>query len=183
MKGFLGKLFGSNEKDPEGSGPTELVADVLETVLNAASLELSFDVVVDSDSNDINVEFYGDDEGLLLNKDGQLLDAFQLYIKRVVQHQYPEDKINVSLDCDNFKERMNKSLIKLADKLKGIALDKGKVVYFRALPPRKRRIVHQYIAEDTRVNSHSVGDGFFKKIKIFPADKSAKTSGDVGIEA
>ena len=180
MKGFLGKLFGGSEKGSTESGPTELVADVLETVVNAASLDLSFDVVVDSDSSDINVEFYGDDEGLLLNKDGQLLDAFQLYIKRVVQHQYPEDRINVNLDCDNFKERMNKSLIKLADKLKGIALDKEKVVYFRALPPRKRRIVHQYIAEDKRVSSHSVGDGFFKKIKIYPNNESASKDAEAG---
>jgi spoIIIJ-associated protein len=56
----------------------------------------------------------------------------------------------------------------LADKLKGIAIDKGKSVYFRALPPKDRKLIHQYLAEDGRVKSRSVGEGHFKKIKIYP---------------
>ena len=56
----------------------------------------------------------------------------------------------------------------LADKLKGIALEKGKSVYFRALPPKDRKVIHQYLANDQRVKSRSIGDGLFKKIKIYP---------------
>ena len=47
-------------------------------------------------------------------------------------------------------------------------MSKGKPVYFRALPPRDRKVVHQYLAEDGRVKSRSIGDGLYKKIKIFP---------------
>ncbi|MCB0415883.1 MAG: hypothetical protein KDD50_16215, partial [Bdellovibrionales bacterium] len=69
---------------------------------------------------------------------------------------------------DGFRQEANDELIKLAEKLKGIALKKKKSVYFRALPPKDRKIIHQYLAEDGRVKSQSVGDGLYKKIKIFP---------------
>ena len=54
------------------------------------------------------------------------------------------------------------------EKLKNVAVEKGKPVYFRALPPRDRKLIHQFLAEDGRVKSRSVGEGVFKKIKIFP---------------
>lgn len=71
-------------------------------------------------------------------------------------------------------------MIELADKLKEIALTKGKPVYFRALPPKDRKVVHQYLAEDGRVKSRSVGDGHFKKIKIFPLKESQNQEKDDG---
>ena len=80
----------------------------------------------------------------------------------------------VNLECANFREQANEALIALAEKLKGIALSKGKSVYFRALPPKDRKVIHQYLAEDGRVKSRSIGEGHFKKIKIYPA-KSTDT--------
>jgi spoIIIJ-associated protein len=64
-------------------------------------------------------------------------------------------------------------LIELAEKLKGIVIDKGRSVYVRALMPKDRKIVHQYLAGDERVKSKSIGDGLYKKIKIFPASSSS----------
>jgi len=77
--------------------------------------------------------------------------------------------VNVYCDSNNYRKEASEELIKLADKLKKIALDKNKSVYFRALPPKDRKTIHQYLAEDGRVKSKSVGEGHFKKIKIFPA--------------
>ena len=167
MKGFLGKLFGGKEVDSKESSPAALLADVLETIINIANLELSFDVLVNEETNGIKIDLYGTDEGLLLNRDGQLLDGLQLYLKRVLQHQLPEDRIGLILDCDNYRERSDESLLKLANKLKGIVIQKGKPVYVKALPPGKRKIVHQFLADDDRVKSRSIGDGHFKKVKIF----------------
>ena len=59
----------------------------------------------------------------------------------------------------------------LAEKLKNRAIDQGKSVYLRALPPKDRKIIHQFLANDDRVKSRSVGDGLYKKIKIYPNKK------------
>lgn len=172
MTSLLGKLFGGKKKG--GSDLETLIDDVLKDLMDLTHLKLSFDL--DRKEDEITVNFFGEDEEFLTSKEGQLLDSMQLYIRRVVQHQVPDEKVHVNLDCANFRKDAEQALIELADKLKEIALSKGKPVYFRALPPKDRKVVHQYLAEDGRVKSRSVGDGHFKKIKIFPLkEKNAET--------
>ncbi len=165
MTGLFGKLFGKKAK---ADGPVGIVEDIMTNIIKLSGLELSFDSKTLEDGT-IHLDVYGKDEELLTGKEGQLLDAFQLYIRRALQHQMPEDNINVNIDCANFREQADAALIALAEKLKDIALTKGKSVYFRALPPKDRKVIHQYLAEDGRVKSRSIGDGHFKKIKIYPA--------------
>lgn len=168
MTGLLGKLFGKKKKAAEG--PEGLVEGILGELFELAGFELGFEVKTQADGS-IHVDVFGEDEEMLTAKEGQLLDAIQLYVRRAVQHQDPEQSLNVNIDCSNFREQANEALIQLAEKLKGIALDKGKSVYFRALPPKDRKVIHQYLAEDGRVKSRSVGEGHFKKIKIYPVDE------------
>ena len=178
MSGFLGKLFGSKKKAKETDGPEGLVEQILGQVIELAQFDLSFEVKNLDDQGFINVDLSGPDEEMLIGKEGMLLDALQLYVRRAVQHQLPDQQINVNLDCSNFREQANEALIALADKLKGIALEKGKSVYFRALPPKDRKVIHQYLAEDGRVKSRSIGDGHFKKIKIYPIKAGENAAGD-----
>lgn len=166
MTGFLGKLFG--KKKEKANGPEGLVDDLLGQIMQLGQFDLSYEIKSIDDTGNLNVEISGPDEELLTSKEGQLLDALQLYVRRAIQHQLPDQNINVNLDCSNFREQANEALIALAEKLKGIALTKGKSVYFRALPPKDRKVIHQYLAEDGRVKSRSIGDGHFKKIKIYP---------------
>lgn len=167
---FLKKLFGfgnSGRADIE-----DLIEETLDGLIEKADLDLTFDI--HEDDNLFTVELSGEDAELVKAKDGQLLDAFQFFVKRVVQHSHSEERINVIFDCDGYREEADNALIELAEKLKGIALDKNKSVYFRALPPRDRRIVHQHLAKDERVKSKSIGDGLYKKIKVFPINLKKK---------
>ena len=166
MTGILGKIFGSKKKKAEGV--EGLIEELLSQVIELSKWELTFDISRSGADDEIFVNFSGGDEELLLAKEGQLLDALQLFVRRAVQHQMADERGNINLDCANFREQANEALIALAEKLKGIALTKGKSVYFRALPPKDRKVIHQYLAEDGRVKSRSIGDGHFKKIKIYP---------------
>jgi len=174
MTGIFGKLFGSKKK--KGDGPEGIVDDILGQVIEMARFELSYDIKTLEDGS-LHVDVFGKDEELLIGKEGQLLDALQLYVRRAIQHQLPETNIIVNLDSANFREQANEALIALAEKLKDIALTKGKSVYFRALPPKDRKVIHQYLAEDGRVKSRSIGEGHFKKIKIYPAKSANEGEG------
>lgn len=169
---FFGKLFSSRNKEEkevsESHEAITLISKTLEKLLSLSKLRLSFDIEIDED-NQILVEFFGEDEEKLLQREGQLLDALQLYVKRVLQHQLPNEKIALSMDCDDFRRKVDQSLIDLASKLRDVAIHKSKPVYFRALSPRDRKIIHQYLAEDGRVQSRSIGEGLYKKIKIYPS--------------
>lgn len=170
MTGFFGKIFGKKEA-PVSSSPVAIVEDVLGGLIETANLDFGFDVTLEGkdDQQQMLIEIYGDDEELLRAREGQLLDAIQLFLTRVVQHQLKDERIAIHVDNAGFRAQANQELMDLAEKLKNIALDKGKPVYFRALPPRDRKIIHQYLAEDIRVKSRSVGEGLYKKIKIYPS--------------
>lgn len=182
MTGFFSKLFGGKKKEaatPAANSAAGLVQNVMKGLIEKAQLDLTFDVRSDSSSEteEITVELSGSDEPLLTEKEGALLDAFQLFIKRVLQHQMPDARVNVSFDSNGFREESSKSLVDLAEKLKEKALEQGRSVYLRALPPKDRKIVHQYLANDERVRSRSVGDGLYKKIKIYPVKNGSRDTG------
>lgn len=168
MAGFFKKLFGGGKKS--SSGIEGLVEETLAGVIEKAGFDLSFDLKFEKneDENVLTIEFSGGDEELLKDKKGQLLDAFQLLTKRVLQHNFPEDKTNVLVDAGGYREETEQALIDKAENLKQMALEQGRSVYYRALPPKERKIVHQYLSQDPRIKSRSLGDGLYKKIKIYP---------------
>lgn len=175
MSGFLSKIFGGKKKS-EGNDVESLVQTTLDGLLDKANIDLTYELTTDTNSQgepQINIELSGADEDLVRDQEGQMIDAIQLFLKRVVQHHFAEDRTNIIIDCNGYREESSQALVELAEKLKGIALEKGKSVYFRALPPRDRKIIHQYLAEDQRVKSRSVGDGLYKKIKIYPTKNAA----------
>ena len=187
MSGFFSKLFGGKKKDAStvgqsGGSAVQVVDDVMKGLIEKAQLQLTYTCTTDGatdQTEEVTVQFSGEDEALLVEKEGALLDAFQLFIKRVLQHQLPDTRVNVSFDCNNFREESSRSLVELAEKLKEKALEQGRSVYLRALPPKDRKIVHQHLANDERVRSRSVGEGLYKKIKIYPVKNAGReASGD-----
>lgn len=166
MTGFLSRLFGG--KGSSGSEHAETaIRETLDGIISKADLELLYEISSDEEKN-IHVELSGADEELVLERNAQLMDAIQLLLLRVLQHRFQEERIDVTVDCGNFQKQVNDSLIEMAEKLRDKALNSNKTVYFRALPPKERKIVHQFLATDGRVKSRSVGDGMFKRIKVFP---------------
>ncbi len=170
MGGFFSKLFGGS-KQKSGGASADLVQSNLLELIEKGRFDLDINVSEKSEEGGdtlISIDFSGNDEELLKDRKGQLLDAFQLYTRRVLQHHFPEGRYNVVVDCGGFREETEQALLERADSLKAIAIEQGKSVYYRALPPRERKIIHQYLAQDPRVKSRSLGEGLYKKIKIYP---------------
>lgn len=174
---LLTKIFGGG---PTKTGAESILDEVVTNVIKHSGLKLSYDIKVSKDGKDMLFDFYGEDEELIKDKDGAFLNAMQLFLKRVQQNKSEDERVNIIVDSGTFREDQDQSLIDLAEKLKSVCLKKKKPVYFRAFPPRERKIIHQYLSDDTSIRSKSVGDGLFKKIKIYPANykPSRKKSND-----
>src|SRR5690348_2621785 len=104
LEKFFGKKGGANE------GATQIVEDTLDGIFGRAGFDLSYDLNTDDQGN-IQVEIFGNDQQNLVDKEGQLLDAFQLYLKRVLQHQLPEEKVNIYCDSNNYRKEASEELI------------------------------------------------------------------------
>ncbi len=181
--GFFSKLFGGKSKGAN-SEVEALVQKTLEGIVEKAQFDLTFQISTEKEEDGgstLSVEFNGADEEILKDKKGQMLDAFQLFLKRVVQHNFPDDKTNITVDCGGYRDESANALIERAENLKAICIEQGKSVYYRALPPKDRKVVHQYLAKDPRVKSRSLGDGLYKKIKIYPA--KGQSQGNASDEA
>ena len=171
MAGFFSKLFGGGKGKSGNSEVEGLVQDTLAGIIEKGQFDLSFEIHASEEEGEstLAIEISGGDEELLKDRKGQMLDSLQLLLKRVIQHNFPEDKTNITVDCGGFRDETSAALIERAENLKAIAIEQGKTVYYRALPPKDRKIVHQHLAKDPRVKSRSLGDGLYKKIKIYPA--------------
>lgn len=171
MAGFFSKLFGGGAK--KDNNLESVVEATLNGILEKGNFDLSYELVLTKkdDVTEVKIDFSGNDEELLKDYKGQLLDAIQLIVKRVTQHHFSDTQTNVLVDCGGYREESEAALIERAEHLKTIAIEQGKSVYYRALPPKERKVIHQYLAQDGRVKSRSLGDGLYKKIKIYPATK------------
>ena len=180
QRGYYGRIFHKiiwRIKKPDLDAAVEAT---LTGILDKGGFDLAYnlDVTKKEEITDIRIDFSGTDEELLKDHKGQLLDAFQLIIKRVTQHNFPDVQTNVVVDSGGYREESEAALIERAEHLKTIAIEQGKSVYYRALPPKERKVIHQYLALDARVKSRSLGDGLYKKIKIFPAKNPNGTAND-----
>jgi len=129
MAGFLSRLFGG--KKTNGSGQAEdVVKETLDGIIARADLELSYEVSSDDEKN-IHVELSGADEGLVLERNAQMMDALQLLLLRVLQHRFQEERVDVTMDCGNFQKQANDALIEMAEKLRDKALNSNKTVFAR----------------------------------------------------
>jgi spoIIIJ-associated protein len=186
MSGFFSKLFGGNKgangttrTSSGGSDAATMVEQTIAGVVERAGFALDFTVEsqVNGEIEDVVVQFTGDDEDMLTAENGEMLDSFQLFAKRVLQHKLPDVRVEVHTDASGFREKATQSLVDLTDKLKDKCLESGKSQYMRPLAPKDRKTVHQHLATDERVRSRSIGEGHFKKVKIYPA-KNARDEVD-----
>lgn len=169
---FLDRIFKGKKK-----GAVDLVADALEGIIEKADFQLSFDM--SEKDNTISIDFFGEDEDFLTKKNGQLLDSVQMYLTRVIQHKQFEDRYYVSANVGSFREDFEANLMKQAEKLKQSVLSKNKPAYFDPLSAKNRRLVHQFFSDDKEVETISIGNGDYKKIKLVikGSAKSYKKSG------
>lgn len=172
--GLISRLFGGGG---DNKGAKNLIEEILNGLIEKSALELSFEIEKDKEqeTETYKVNIFGADENMLTARDGMLLEAFQLFLKRVLQHNFPDTPVNVICDSNDYRSEENKTLEMMIDKLKEKALAQGRPVYVKALPPKERRVVHQFLAKDDRVKSKSIGDGHFKKIKIYAVNAQRST--------
>lgn len=151
------------------------VEEFLHELFQACGLSLYCDVM-EEEQNNLKIDIYGGDEELLTHHHGKLLRALQVYITGVLQNRMKpkkeDSRFYVHVDSQGFLEKHEKDLLDLAQKLKKKALkEKRPILLKRPMEAFQRRKIHQYLTQDGRVKTQSIGEGAVKTIKISPANK------------
>ena len=113
----------------------------------------------------LEVDFEGEDMGILLGKRGQTLDSLQ-YLTSLVVNKGKSNYIRVKLDTEDYRKRRKETLENLA---RGIAYKVRKTrkpVILEPMNPYERRIIHSALQGNKFVETVSEGEEPYRHVVV-----------------
>lgn len=111
-----------------------------------------------------------DDAGLVIGREGDNINALQHVVSKVVNRD-PTEKLYVVVDTEDYRRRRTENLERDADVLRSKVKRNGRPALSAMLNPHDRRIIHLALAEDPEVETNSIGEGFYKQVKVSVTDE------------
>lgn len=109
----------------------------------------------------------GGDSALLIGKRGQTLEALQYLVEKMVNKQN-DTRIRIMVDVEGYLGARKSNLQRLAGKMAEKAQKLNKPVTVGQMNAYDRRIVHLHLKDNPAVRTQSVGEGYYRKLVIFP---------------
>lgn len=139
----------------------------LQTVLDAMGAEMTVKIVSE-EIDGCKLALEGENEGLIIGRRGETLDALQ-YLAGLVANRTEEDYYRVSLNVGGYREKREKSLAGLARK-HAAAARSGRKISLEPMNPYERRIIHTAVQNIKGVTSWSVGKEPNRYVVIGPSE-------------
>jgi len=155
VKGSLLKKSSYRIKIYELKEIQEYVKSYLKKLTDLMGLEVTFESKIRNEQ--ICVKMYSDNNSILIGKDGKTLSALMIIVKQMLSTKF-ELYPHIILDVENYKEKQEKRLERLA---KNIAREvvKTKVdVKLDNMNSYERRIIHNILSNNDKVTTISEGE-------------------------
>lgn len=134
-------------------------------VFKAMELPVDIQIVYDKDNDSLDINFDGEDMGILIGKRGQTLDSLQ-YLTSLVVNKEQENYVRVKLDTENYRSRRKDTLENLAKNIAFKVRKTRKAVVLEPMNPYERRIIHSALQNDKYVTTHSEGEEPYRRVVI-----------------
>lgn len=149
------------------SNVAEFIKEYLLKLTKDMGLEVTFETKIRE--KQITIKMYSDNNKILIGRNGQTLQALTTVVKQVVYneiHTYPY----IILDVENYKEKQEKYLMRLA---KNVARDVARTkveVTLENMNSYERRIIHNYLSEFKDVYTISEGEEPNRHVIVKPKE-------------
>jgi spoIIIJ-associated protein len=120
------------------------------------------------DEEEIHVDVWGEDLGILIGRGGTTLQALQDVVTTIVRRNCPEVR-RIVIDVERYRERRRQKLREYAERMADKALTTRKPIKLEPMTPRERKIVHDALKDVAGVESKSEGEDPQRRIVISPA--------------
>lgn len=140
------------------------IAEFTHQFIKVSGLELNFSVSSNADFIEIN--FWGPDRDVLIANNSEAMLALQYIYNKI----FSKLEKKILLECEGFRKRREKRIERLAKNAVNYVLRSGSERILEPMAPWERRIVHIIVSDTEKLKSESLGDGFFKRVKIFPSE-------------
>ena len=113
----------------------------------------------------LEVDFEGEDMGILIGKRGQTLDSLQ-YLTSLVVNKGKSDYIRVKLDTEDYRRRRKETLENLARGIDYKVKKTRKPVVLEPMNPYERRIIHSALQGNKFVETVSEGEEPYRHVVV-----------------
>jgi len=141
--------------------PKSIVVDIV-NLMNLRTRVTSWE-----DEEEIHVDIWGEDLGILIGKGGSTLQALQDLVTVIARRRGHADR-RITIDVERYKERKRQRLRDYAERMAEKATSTGRPVKLEPMTPRERKIVHDALKEIPGVESFSEGEEPHRRVIIKP---------------
>lgn len=154
-------------KDPEEIAVVENRAKVfLKDVFDSMKLgEVEITSKYNTVDGCLDVDFEGEDMGILIGKRGQTLDSLQ-YLTSLVVNKGMANYIRVKLDTEDYRRRRKETLENLARGIAYKVKKSRKSVVLEPMNPYERRIIHSALQGNKFVETVSEGEEPYRHVVV-----------------
>lgn len=125
-----------------------------------------------TEGNRLTLCIEGGNSGILIGRKGQTLDAMQFLTDKIINRK-SDARVRVRVDIEGYMETRKSNLKHLAYKMADKAKKTGRPATINQMSAQDRRIVHLALKDDTKVRTQSMGEGYYRRLVIFPKKKTA----------
>lgn len=133
-------------------------------VLN--SMGVRAEIRIKEEGNVINISLTGPDMGIIIGYRGETLDSLQYLVSLVVNKGNETEYKRVVLDTENYRQKREETLKKLAIKTAEKVRRSGRSFKLEPMNPYERRVIHSALQNDPRIQTFSEGDEPFRRVVI-----------------
>lgn len=111
------------------------------------------------------VEIKGNAAGTLIGYRGETLNSMQTILSTIGNRGF-NSKIRIILDIENYRQKREKTLEELAQKVSKTVLKTGKSIALEPMSAYERKIIHSKLQENAKIETHSIGEGDNRRVVI-----------------
>jgi len=149
----------------EGATDGERTVVFLEGLFKLLKINACTEIVAEGEKIEINVT--ATNTTAIIGKHGGMLDAIQT-LAGAVANTGRDDYKRVVVDCEDYRERRESTLNKLAENLAQKAIRLGKKIKLEPMNPYERRIIHAALSEKEGISTTSEGKEPNRYVVIIP---------------
>ena len=168
-KGLFGRMKGKavveiKRKKTDEDNAVEFVQGIVDIMnLNATA-------TLTERGENTTITLSAEDNQAIIGYRGEVLDAIQTLASAAANIGKKEYK-KVVVDCENYRDKREETLIKLAQKLEQKATEMRREVILEPMSPFERRIIHTALSQSQTVTTKSEGKEPERYVVIVPNDK------------
>lgn len=120
---------------------------------------------IESNSSGLNISLKSEKLGFLIGYRGETLYALQNILTAIAGKEIGQ-RVRVILDIEGYKEKREKTLEELAEKVAKTVIRTKKPVKLEPMKAYERKIIHSKLQENNKVETTSIGEEPYRRIIV-----------------